>query len=124
MIFLLTNYSIFLELQNGCYIQLTGLAINKLPSSFTIKQTNFYKIHKKRSFTEETSSKSKVIVLNNRDVVKKKHLDEKNNLDVIKVPNINPISNLRFSRSVMFFGSPIYNKYNEPWYGLPKERKY
>ncbi|GES76557.1 telomerase reverse transcriptase-like [Rhizophagus clarus] len=37
MIFLLTNFSIFLELQNGCYVQLAGPAINKLliSSNFT-----------------------------------------------------------------------------------------
>lgn len=31
MVFLLTNFSMFLELQNGCYVQLTGPAISKLP---------------------------------------------------------------------------------------------
>ncbi|CAG8439136.1 12769_t:CDS:10 [Funneliformis mosseae] len=31
MIFLLTNFSIFLELQNGCYVQLAGQAISNLP---------------------------------------------------------------------------------------------
>lgn len=167
MVFLLTNYSIFLELQNGCYIQLTGSAINKLPlpSSFTIKSSNFYtseqiihkiqevmhfdrmiekeeialdhvkinesivldenlKPQKKRPITDIQETSSKAIILNNRDVAKMCKDFKKNNLDVIKVPNTNSISNLWFSRSVMFFGSPIYNKYNEPWYGLPKERKY
>jgi hypothetical protein len=92
MLFLLTNYSIFLELQNGCYIQITGPAISK-----------------KRPI-EDLDKSFKVIVLNNRDV--------------IKLSNANSISNLYFSRSVMFLGSSVYNKYGEFWYGLPKDRKY
>jgi hypothetical protein len=72
---------------------------------------------KKRSIedVQETSSNvenlsSKVTVLNNRDIV--------------KIPNPNSLSNLCFSRSVMFLSSPIYNKYGKLWYGLPKVRKY
>ena len=186
MVFLLTNYSIFLNIQNGCYIQLTGLAINKLPlaSKFYTSEQIIHKIQKvmhfdrtiekeeialdhvkviesivldenlktqkKRPITDIQETSSKAIILNNRDVIKmckdfkninvnnelaalnennyleiqKKHLNEENNWDITKVPNTNSISNLRFSRSVMFFGSPVYNKYDEPWYGLPKERKY
>src|SRR3954465_2842764 len=88
MLFLLTNYSIFLELQNGCYIQITGPNISK-----------------KRPIKDLDKS-FKAIVLND--------------YDVIKVSSINSISNLYFSRSVMFFSSPVYNKYGEFWYGLPK----
>ncbi|GBB95178.1 hypothetical protein RclHR1_24900001 [Rhizophagus clarus] len=40
MIFLLTNFSIFLELQNGCYVQLAGPAINKLSISSNFTRFN------------------------------------------------------------------------------------
>ncbi|CAB4384162.1 unnamed protein product [Rhizophagus irregularis] len=63
-------------------------------------------IQKKRPIEVENPV-SKAIVLNNRDVV--------------KVSNPNSLSNLCFSRSVMFLSSPIFNKYGTLWYGLPKE---
>lgn len=92
MLFLLTNYSIFLGLQNGCYVQITGPSISR-----------------KRPI-EDLDKSFKAIVLNDRNVV--------------KLSNANSISNLYFSRSVMFLSSPIYNKYGEFWYGLPKNREY
>lgn len=67
-------------------------------------------IQKKRPIEDVENPVSKAIVLNNRDVV--------------KVSNPNSLSNLCFSRSVMFLSSPIFNKYGTLWYGLPKERKY
>ncbi|EXX61748.1 uncharacterized protein OCT59_007196 [Rhizophagus irregularis] len=87
MHFLLTNYSIFLSIQNGCYIQIMGPAISR-----------------KRPI-EDLEKSFKVIVLNDRKIVK---------------ANTNSVSNLFFSRSVMFFGSPVYNKSGDYWYGLPK----
>jgi hypothetical protein len=59
--------------------------------------------------TEDLEKSFKVIVLNDRKIVK---------------ANTNSVSNLFFSRSVMFFGSPVYNKSGDYWYGLPKNRKY
>ncbi len=53
MLFLLTNYSIFLELENGCYIQITGPNIG----------------NKKRPI-EDLDRSFKAIVLNDLDVVK------------------------------------------------------
>ncbi len=62
------------------------------------------------------------------DVVQNKEISSKaivlNDRDVVKIFNTNSLSNLYFSRSIMFFSSPVYNKYGTPWYGLPKERKY
>ncbi|CAB5208554.1 unnamed protein product [Rhizophagus irregularis] len=87
MHFLLTNYSIFLSIQNGYYIQIMGPAISR-----------------KRPI-EDLENSFKVIVLNDRKIVK---------------ANTNSVSNLFFSRSVMFFGSPVYNKSGDYWYGLPK----
>ncbi|CAB4459538.1 unnamed protein product [Rhizophagus irregularis] len=82
MHFLLTNYSIFLEKQNGCYIQIIGPAISR-----------------KRPI-EDLEKSFKVIVLNDRKIVK---------------ANTNSVSNLFFSHSVMFFGSPVYNKSGDYW---------
>jgi hypothetical protein len=65
---------------------------------------------KKRIIENVQETSAKAVVLNNRDV--------------IKVSNPNSLSKLCFSRSVMFISSPVYNKYNELWYGLPKDRKY
>lgn len=92
MLFLLTNYSIFLEMENGCYIQITGPTITR-----------------KRPI-EDLEKSFKAIVLNDRDVVKQ--------------PNANSISNCCFSRQVMLFSDPVYNKKGDFWYGLPKTRKY
>lgn len=47
-----------------------------------------------------------------------------NDRDVVKQPNANSISNLWFSRQVMLFSDPVYNKKGDFWYGLPKNRKY
>ena len=58
---------------------------------------------------EDLEKSFKVIVLNDRKIVK---------------ANTNSVSNLFFSRSVMFCGSPVYNKSGDYWYGLPKNRKY
>src|SRR3954453_16808976 len=103
MVFLLTQHAIFLKLQNNCYIQLTGLAINKLPISqdlSSFKPIESSEPQKKYSITiQETSSKT--IKYSNENVEK---LTSKvvilNNHSIIKVVNTNFISNLCFSQSV------------------------
>jgi hypothetical protein len=77
MVFLLTNYSsIFLKLQNGCYIQLTGPAISKLLissnlSSFTSMASNFYTLGQITQKIQEVThfEKEKIVAKINDDTI-------------------------------------------------------
>jgi hypothetical protein len=79
-------------------------------SNELVMQNGNFGIQRKRSIDDAEKSSSKVIVLTNREAV--------------KISSTNSLSSLCFTRSIMFFGSPVYNKYGKLWYGLPKERRY
>jgi phosphopantetheine adenylyltransferase len=111
------TYTKFKEQTKGTFLKIMEAMYPKVDECVESDKDKNIETQKKRSIedVQETSSNvenlsSKVTVLNNRDIV--------------KIPNPNSLSNLCFSRSVMFLSSPIYNKYGKLWYGLPKVRKY
>src|SRR5436305_2521422 len=94
MVFLLTNYSIFLNIQNGCYIQLTGLAINKLPlaSNFYTSEQIIHKIQKVMHF-DRMIEKEK-IALDHVKVIESIVLDEN-----LKTQKKRPITDIQETSS-------------------------
>ncbi|GES81439.1 telomerase reverse transcriptase-like [Rhizophagus clarus] len=101
-----SNYKKFKEQTKSAFLKIMEAMYTDHTKVDESDKNNNPETQRKRQIEDVEYPPSKAIVLNNRDVV--------------KVLKPNSLSNLYFSRSVMLLSSPVYNKYGELWYGLPK----